>query len=511
MAASSILFDHLSHWASVQPDAAFMVEAETGRTVTYAQTLAAVHRLRRDLGDAPACVPLALPGGVENGLVWLSALTGGHTLLPFAPQATAHEAARLSSLFAPDVVVVERLEDASRLGICGARVMARETWQGLLAAEAPAAGQAPGSVGGRICLLTSGSTGDPKGVLLEERQLAWTAEQIRSSHRLTPMDRGLAVLPFFHINAPVVSLLASLLAGSTVVIAPHFRRSHFWEWVERHSVTWASVVPTIVAMLLETEAPACLPGTLRFLRTASAPLPALQQRRFEQKFGVPIIETYGLTEAASQVCANPLPPERHLPGSVGRPVGFSLRICRPRTPAWRGPCPLEDVPTGGLGEICIAGPGLISAYVGEAGGAAFEGSWFRTGDLGYQDAKGYVYLTGRLRDVIIRGGENVAPREIEEVLLAHPAVSEAAVVGRPDPFYGEQVVAYVVASTPWTAELEDELRTLCAERLIPYKAPSDFVAIAALPRTHTGKLDRQRLRREQAGGDHPRTARVSVA
>src|SRR5258706_13249425 len=134
MAASSILFDHLSHWASVQPDAAFMVEAETGRTVRYAQTLAAVHRLRRDLGDAPACVLLALPGGVEIGLVWLSALTGGHTLLPFAPQATAHEAARLSSLFAPDVVVVERLEDASRLGSGGARVMAHEAMDGPLAA-----------------------------------------------------------------------------------------------------------------------------------------------------------------------------------------------------------------------------------------------------------------------------------------------------------------------------------------------------------------------------------------
>src|SRR5260221_14764097 len=128
MAASSILFDHLSHSASVQPDAAFIGEAETGRTVTYAQTLGAVHRLRCALGAAPACVLLALPGGVENGLVWLSALTGGHTLLPFVPQATAHEAARLSCLFAPDVVVVERLEDASRLGIGGARVMARETW-----------------------------------------------------------------------------------------------------------------------------------------------------------------------------------------------------------------------------------------------------------------------------------------------------------------------------------------------------------------------------------------------
>jgi acyl-CoA synthetase (AMP-forming)/AMP-acid ligase II len=344
-----------------------------------------------------------------------------------------------------------------------------------------------------------------------ERQLAWTAEQIRSSHGLAPMDRGLTVLPFFHVNAPVVSLLASLLAGSAVVIAPRFRSSLFWQWVEQHRVTWASVVPTILAMLLETPAPARSSSSLRFLRTASAPLPALQLQRFEHKFGVPVIETYGLTEAASQVCANPLPPRRHVPGSVGRPVGFSLRICRPRAASWRGSCPLEDVPAGETGEVCIAGPGLIQAYVGDRGSDAFEGGWFRTGDLGYQDTGGYVYLVGRLRDVINRGGENVAPREVEEVLLTHSAVGEAAVVGRPDPLYGEQVVAYVVPRGAWTPALEDELHGLCARFLSPYKIPCAFMARGALPRTQTGKLDREALRREQARIERVPAGTVSVA
>src|SRR5262249_12600093 len=149
--------------------------------------------------------------------------------------------------------------------------------------------------------------------------------------QLSPSDRGLAVLPFFHINAPVVSLCASLMAGSTVVIAPRFSRSRFWEWIETYQITWVSIVPTILAMLLQTERPGFVPAYLRFVRTASAPLPAIQLVQFEQRFGIPVIETYGLTEAASQICANPLPPERHIAGSVGKPVGVLLRICQPRT------------------------------------------------------------------------------------------------------------------------------------------------------------------------------------
>src|SRR5262249_9344341 len=153
-----------------------------------------------------------------------------------------------------------------------------------------------------------------------------------------------------------------------------------------------------------------------------------------------VIETYGLTEAASQVCANPLPPERHVPGSVGRPTGVALRVCQPRTeenPAQA----LLDVAPGEIGELCVSGPSVASGYARGAGQGAFADGWFRTGDLGYQDADGYVYITGRLRDVIIRGGENIAPREIEEVLLGCAEVREVAVIGCPDPIYGEQVVA----------------------------------------------------------------------
>ncbi|HEU5368967.1 MAG TPA: AMP-binding protein, partial [Ktedonobacterales bacterium] len=266
-------------------------------------------------------------------------------------------------------------------------------------------------------------------------------------------------------------------------------------WIEQHRITWASIVPTILALLLQTERPGFLPGALRFVRTASAPLPAIQLLQFERQFGVPVIETYGLTEAASQVCANPFPPGRHVPGSVGKPAGVVLRVCRPDAGNGRG---LQDVVRSEAGEVCVAGPGVVTSYVGDAAPDAFQDGWFRTGDLGYQDADGYLYLIGRLRDMIIRGGESIAPREIEEVLLAHPAVLEAAVIGRPDPLYGEHVAAFIVAREAWTTALEERLRAHCAEYLSQHKIPATFTATDALQRTHSGKIDRQSLRWQEA-------------
>jgi acyl-CoA synthetase (AMP-forming)/AMP-acid ligase II len=494
MERGGVFQEKLVYWATVQPDTPFLIEAETGKTLTYKHCLAAIQATRHLLGDEPRCILMGLPGGSANAVLWLSALTGGHTLIPVAPDTPAQSLHHLASKFPPDVVILERPEDKARLAGQQARFLTHAECQAVIDNASPAESLLP-AVDGWVCLMTSGSTGEPKGVVLEERQIAWTADHIRQSHQLSPADRGLAVLPFHHINAPVVSLCASLLAGSTLVIAPRFSRSQFWGWAERYHITWASIVPTILALLLQTEKPAFLPGALRFVRTASAPLPALQLRQFEQQFGIPVIETYGLTEAASQVCANPVPPGRHEPGSVGKPVGVSLRICRPRTS--EGAQPLQDVAPGETGEVCIKGPSVIASYVGDQGRGSFQQGWFRTGDLGYQDAEGYVYLTGRIRDVINRGGENISPREVEEALLAHSAIQEVAVIGQPDALYGEQVVAHVVVDAPWTPALEQSLRAHCAARLSRSKVPSAFLPIAALPRTPNGKLDRQSLRRQQ--------------
>jgi acyl-CoA synthetase (AMP-forming)/AMP-acid ligase II len=351
------------------------------------------------------------------------------------------------------------------------------------------------SVRGHVCLMTSGTTGEPKGVILDASQIAWTADHVRTSHRLTPTDRGLTALPFFHVNGPVVGLCASIMAGSTIVIARKFSRSRFWSWIEEYQVTWASIVPSIVAILVGTDKPAFLPGVLRFMRTGAAALPAIDLRAFEAKFGIPLIETYGLSEAASEVTANPVPPGRHKPGSAGLPVGVSLRICRPQADGDDG---MHDMPRGETGEICISGPSVISAYYGHADKESFQHGWFRTGDIGYQDEEDYLFLTGRLRDVIIRGGENIAPREVEEVLESYPAVREAAVIGRPDAIYGEQVVAYIVVNGPWSPELAQRLREYAAQKLSAHKVPVDFIAVDALPKTVLGKVERRLLQERDA-------------
>lgn len=483
----------LAHWAAIQPERPFLIEIESGNTLTYSQTYTAVQRMRHYLGDEPRRVALAVPGGIANAVIWLATLTGGHSLIPVNTTATDYELARIGTIYAPDMLVVERRDTAMRFGCNEAAVASRELCESTIYSARLPPAIINSSRPGYVHLETSGSTGEPKSVVLTERQIAWTADQICRSHKLGPSDRGLSVLPFFHVNAPVVSLCASLVAGSSVVIAPRFSVRHFWNWVQEYEITWASIVPTILALLLQTRKPRNQHDTLRFVRTASAPLPASHLRHFEQQFGVPVIETYGLTEAASQVCANPLAPELHIPGSVGRPTGVALRVCRPRVEDDSDQI-LVDIAPGKIGELCVTGPSVILGYARGAGQGSFVDGWFRTGDLGYQDADGYVYITGRLRDVIICGGENIAPREIEEVLLASADVREVAVIGRPDPIYGEQVVAFVAVSSPWTDDLEQRLHDHCAERLSAQKTPAAFIEVEALPRTPTGKVDRQRLR-----------------
>ncbi len=485
----------LAHWAAVQPEAPFVVEAETGRTLTYGACYQGVCGLRHYLGHERRTVLVALPGGIETALIWLATLTGGHRIVPCAPDAPAAEYAALARRWGPDYVVAEQASHNAAVAAPGAEVLARKELPEAAARWVPGGGGdcPPPAREGELLLTTSGTTGEPKGVRLEARRLAWTAEQIRIAHRLTRADRGLAVLPFFHVNAPVVSLCATLRAGGAVVIASHFSRRRFWSWIARERVTWASVVPTVLALLLQTDEPADVSESLRFVRTAAAPLPVPHLRAFERRFGVPVVETYGLTEAASTVTANPVPPGQRKPGSVGLPLGVDLRICAPAVDS--GPLPLVDVAAGDEGEICVRGPSVIGEYEGGADDAAFVEGWFRTGDLGRRDADGYVYLSGRLHDVINRGGHKIAPREVEEALLAHPAVRDVAVVGLPDPLYGQRVVAYVVAREDTVSghEMVDALRQHCAGRLSAHKVPSEFLAVESLPRTRLGKMRRRAL------------------
>jgi len=492
---SGSLYRNLAKWASVQQEKTYIVEAETGRELTYSKTFTAINELQELLSNTPRTIVLALPGGIANAVVWISALSGGHMLVPLSPDATDEEKAWVAQKYRPDVLFVEQAQEAQGFACPQAQVITWQACEMLIEQASLCSFIKPKE--GQVCLTSSGTTGEPKGVILSERQIAWTADHIRTSHHLTTQDRGLTVLPFFHVNAPVVSLCSSLFAGSTVVIAQRFSRRHFWSWIERYEITWASIVPTIVTILLETEKPAFLPGSLRFIRTGSAALPAADLLAFEARFGIPLIETYGLSEAASQIVANPVPPGIHKPGSAGRQVGVALRICYPSTDGSEEM--LRDVAPGEIGEICIAGPSVIGMYQDHAGQEAFQDGWFRTGDLAYMDKDGYLFIKGRLREVINRGGENIAPREVEEVLLRHAAVREVAVVGRPDPIYGEQVVAYVAVRKAWSEEIAQELHLFATQRLSLHKVPVDYIALDALPRNPTGKVERRLLRvREQA-------------
>ncbi len=486
---------NLRQWVASRPDAPCVIEAETGRIITYQQFFAAVQHMRQALGDTSHCIVITLSGGIVDAVLWLAALTGGHTLVPLAHDASPEERARAVRMYQPDMLIAERQEERHNfthadkplimLTYDECDVIVKE------AATATSFSALPFQEG-RVCLMTSGTTGEPKGVVLQEHQIAWTADHIRANHQLTPGDRGFTALPFFHVNAPVVSLYSSLMAGSTLIIARKFSRTHFWEWVEHYQVTWASIVPAIVEILLTTDRPAFLPGSIRFFRTGASSLSAAALNAFEAKFGIPLIETYGLSEAASEAVGNPLPPKKHKPGSVGLPVSVSLRICSPR----KGDKSevLRDVQQGETGEICISGPNVISAYYGNADSESFQDGWFRTGDLGYMDEEGYLYLSGRSREVIIRGGENIAPREVEEVLQAHPAVQASAVVGRPDAIYGEQVVAFIVPRDTWNDEVKKSLHDYAAQRLSPQKVPVEFFVVDTLPRNATGKIERHVLR-----------------
>ena len=492
-ANAGTLYKSLLKWTLLRPNEPYVIEAETGRELTFAQTLAAVNELRQFFGTTPRCIMLAFPSGIANAVIWLSALAWGHQLIPLSPESTTAEKAALIQKYQPDIFCTEDISgvfDTENLAHMQILTLQECTQRIVRAAARGQIDQFEQSEG-HVCLTTSGTTGEPKTIVLQERQIAWTAAQVCHSHQLTTHDRGLTVLPFFHVNAPVVSLCASLLAGATIVIARHFSLRAFWLWVEQYQVTWVSIVPTITFMLLKTEKPAFLPGAVRFMRTGSSALPAHNLQAFEARFGIPLIETYGLSEAASQVTANPLPPAAHKPGSAGLPVGVDLRICYPREQA--NESGLCDVPQGSIGEICITGPGVVGAYQHNVAQDAFQSGWFRTGDLGYLDQDGYLFIQGRLREIIIRGGENIIPREIEDVLLLHPAVHEVAAVGRPDDVYGEQVVAYIVVAQEWTADLAEELHQFALQRLNSAKVPVECIPLTELPKNATGKIDRRLL------------------
>lgn len=341
-----------------------------------------------------------------------------------------------------------------------------------------------------ILLYTSGTTGSPKAVGLTHDQVFAAAQNIIASHRLTSDDITYCFLPLFHINAEVVAVLSTLLSGGKIVLESKFSASKFWKTVCEEKITWISAVPAVISIILNIEKPKEIPDHLRFVRSASAQLPILHARRFEQEFGIPIIESYGMTEAASQICVNPLPPEKRVLGSVGIPVGVELAISDESG---------QHLPPKTVGEIVIRGKNIITEYVKAENQDDFRDGWFHTGDVGYVNKEGYVFIVGRKKELINRGGEKISPYEVEEVIRGLPGVHQVAVIGVPDPKYGEQVAACIVPENDDPASLkalEEAVMEHCRRSLSSYKCPSKIKFAEELPVGPTGKIQRIRLKQE---------------
>jgi len=336
-----------------------------------------------------------------------------------------------------------------------------------------------------LVLHTSGSTGRPKRVPLSHANLSISAGNIARCYALGPDDVSLCVMPLFHVHGLVASTLATLATGGTVVLPNTFRPLSFWRVARDHGVTWYSAVPTLHQLLLARAADPTgrrPSGTerLRFIRSCSASLPPRAMHALEAAFGAPVLEAYGMTEAAHQMTSNPLPPAKRKPGSVG--CGTDVRISIMDAHG-------RHCPPGERGEVVIQGSNVIRGYENnpEANATSFVDGWFRTGDKGYLDPDGYLTLVARIKELINRGGEKISPREIDEVLLAHPAVAEAVCFGVPHGTWGEEVAAAVVVREAVT---ESDLIEYCREHLADYKRPKHIHITNAIPRTATGKIQR---------------------
>jgi len=360
-----------------------------------------------------------------------------------------------------------------------------------LSTDAATTRAAPGDPGPddvALILHTSGTTSRPKIVPLLQSNLAASAASIRATLALTPADRCLNVMPLFHIHGLVAAVTASLSAGASVWCSPGFDALRIFGWMQEAMPTWYTAVPTMHQTILARagrNAKAIADTHLRFIRSSSASLPAQVMKALGATFDAPVIEAYGMTEATHQMTSNPLPPGAQLPGSVGLAAGPIVRIADQA----------ENRLVAGTGEVVISGPGVTPGYEAnpEANASNFfiaDGRrWFRTGDQGAIDANGYLRLTGRLKEIINRGGEKISPLEVDDILLDHPAVAQVVTFALPHPMLGEEVAAAIVLHDGAVAT-DREIRDFAARRLAKFKVPRRIVFLDEIPKGATGKMQR---------------------
>jgi acyl-CoA synthetase (AMP-forming)/AMP-acid ligase II len=478
------------------PGAPAFVTAESGDGLSYGQLRDVVEELAAGLASLGigrgSKVALVVPDGPQFVRLLFAITALGATAAPLNPAYKRDEYEFYLDDLAPDLMLLPKGELQAAREAVGDSVQIVDVVEtgavALLRDGKPIGGAAiserahPDDVA--LLLHTSGTTSRPKQVPLMQRNLVASAQTIASFYDLGPADVSYCAMPLFHVHGLVASTFGALSAGGRVVVPRRFAPRAFWPQIRLHGVTWFSAGPTLHQMILERADDHGAPSSLRFTRSCSSALSPALMARTEAVYGVPMLEAYGMTEASHQMASNPLPPRERKAGSVGVATGVEIRIVDGDGRAQPG---------GHSGEVAIRGPGVTAGYLNnpDANSASFFGhGWFRTGDRGSLDDEGYLRLEGRLKEMILRGGENISPYEIEEVLLSHASVTDAICFGIDDEKYGERVGAAVTIND---GVGERELIDHCRERLAAFKVPEIVYVLESIPRTPTGKVQRKRV------------------
>jgi oxalate---CoA ligase len=483
-------------------DAPALIVGEDGQKLSHAELADRIEALAGKLAAAGVHrgdrVALVMPNGPEYIQLFLAITMVGAAAAPLNPAYTHGEFVFYLTDIAPKLMLVPASRPAAAISAAEERSLTVLTVQpgtdgppALFVADLEVDSKADFEAGQpddvAVVLHTSGTTSRPKQVPLLQRNLMATVRTIGEHYKLGSGDVSFCVMPLFHVHGLLASTLATLGSGGSVVVPRRFTPQRFWRQAREYGATWLSAGPTLHQMILDAADDGGAPTTLRFARSCSSALSPALLERAEAAYGVPVLEAYGMTEASHQMASNPLPPAARVPGSVGVSAGSEIGIA-----AKDGTL----LPEGSTGEVVIRGPGVMTGYAANptATAEAFYGEWFRTGDLGVL-RDGYLYLEGRIKELIIRGGENISPVEIEQVLLSHPAVRDAVCFGVGDDKYGELVGAAVTLNDGPEAEQVDAKQLIehCRQQLAAFKVPSSITIMDQIPRTATGKVQRRRV------------------
>ena len=486
---------------STGSDAAAAIAAPSRKPLSHGELRALIKRTVARLNELGAGrndrVAIVLPNGPEMAACFL-AVASGTASAPLNPAYRQDEFEfYLGDLNAKLLIAMQGVDTPARAAAAKLGVPIVElvpdtaAGAGSFTLQGTGAGS-PAANGGfaqpddvAMVLHTSGTTSRPKIVPLSQKNLCASAGNIRRTLAFTTSDRGLNIMPLFHIHGLIAGVLAPVSAGSEVFCSPGFDALKFFGWMDECHPTWYTAVPTMHQAIL-TRAPRnkeiIAKNPLRFLRSSSSSIPPQVITELEAVFGSPLIEAYGMTEATHQMASNPLPPAKRKPGAVGLAAGPEVQIMDEA-----GNILSPDT----VGEIVIRGANVTTGYENnpKANAEGFTNGWFRTGDQGVKDAEGYVSLTGRLKEIINRGGEKISPREIDEVIMDHPAVAQVVCFGVPHPKLGEEVGAAVVLKEGATAT-EKDIQAFVATRVADFKVPKKVLILPEIPKGATGKLQR---------------------